>query len=67
MEISRSEKRRAPAFYMRQKKLKNYGTAHIDELLKRLDGRRKNFRLRLLGREWRAEDSWLFIVEGESC
>ena len=61
MEGAVSDRRRALAFYMRQKGLKNYGTAHIDELLKRLGQKRKNFRLRLLKKEWRAEGPWLFI------
>ena len=65
MEVSLSDRKRVLAFYMRQQKLKNYGAAHIDELLKRLDGRRKNFQFRLLKREWRAEGSWLFILDDE--
>lgn len=56
-----SEQRRVLAFYMRKQGLKNYGISHIEEILKNLQRRQKDFSLKLLKKNWKFTHKYLYI------
>ena len=62
-ELPLSQKKRALAFYMRKKKIKNYSRAHIEEILKHLERKQKNFSLKMLKRDWKITTQFLFVEE----
>ena len=63
MELELSRQKAVLAIYMREKKIKHYGQSHIQELLKHLERRQKNFTLKLLKRNWRVTKDLIFVEE----
>ena len=61
LELSPYHQRGALAHYMRQKKCRDYGLNHINEILKHLDRSEKNFNLRLLKKEWKMSPQFISI------
>ena len=61
LELSPYHQRGALAHYMRQKKCRDYGLNHINEILKHLDRGEKNFNLRLLKKEWKMSPQFISI------
>ncbi len=50
--LSEEERKSRLAQFLRQNNVKGYGQTHIEEILKRLDTRRKRHTFELLGRTW---------------
>ena len=63
LELEPSRQKAVLAGYMREKEIKNYGQSHIQELLKHLERRQKNFTLRLLKRTWRVTENLIFVED----
>jgi tRNA(Ile)-lysidine synthase len=53
------------AWWMRQSGLSGYGSAHIREVLRRLDGSPKRLTFRLLGRRWSMTETRLRLVSND--
>ena len=61
LELSRSEKSRVLARYLRICHIPGYGKSHINEILKRLDSLKKNHTFSLLGCVWSVSPGWIQI------
>ena len=62
-ELEPSRQKAVLADYMREKQIKNYGQSHLQELLKHLERKQKNFTLRLLKRTWQVTEDLIFIED----
>lgn len=60
--LSEKEQKSRLAQYLRQNDVKGYGQTHIEELLKRLDTRRKRLTFELLGRTWLLDPQHLSML-----
>ncbi len=61
LELSYYNQKKWIARYMRKSQLKNYGTSHIQEILKHLHHKNKKKEIRLLGKRWILNSSFLKI------
>ncbi|MCC7404997.1 MAG: tRNA lysidine(34) synthetase TilS [Bdellovibrionales bacterium] len=68
LELSREEKKRAVASYLRELGVRGYGQSHVEEITKRLDSSRRELKFRVLKWDWvvNAEQIRAIRPEGES-
>ena len=61
LELSYYDQKKWIARYMRKSQLKNYGTSHIQEVLKYLHHKKKKQKIHLLGKTWTVTPSFLKV------
>jgi tRNA(Ile)-lysidine synthase len=68
LELSREDKKRAVASYLRELGVRGYGQSHVEEIIKRLDSSRRELKFRVLKWDWvvNAEQIRAIRPEGES-
>lgn len=62
LRMSEVEKRQVVAGYLQKSGLKNYGLRQVDEIIKRLNTKQKQFAFRLLSHQWRVDENHICIV-----
>ncbi|MCB0364538.1 MAG: tRNA lysidine(34) synthetase TilS [Bdellovibrionaceae bacterium] len=67
LEMTREQKKRTIASYLRRLGVKGYGQSHVEEIIKRLDSSRRELRFTVLKWDWfvNAEQIRAFRPEGE--
>lgn len=63
--LNLEDKRREIASYLRGQGVKGYGQSHIDEIVKRLGSKRRNFRFRVLKWDWLVDAEQFKVIRSE--